>query len=190
MQVNKDAFDKFVLTNGESYPYCDVRITRQKFHCKWLMLASGAILNPVLSSSFDAETCMHLILTKTAFPLSNDASHVMDVLDKWGKKYNPIWFEDVCCLFNKWHRQGKPLCREYTFYHVLRIRIEKRLQAAVPVEAIAVKDSIFVSWHQHFVVDYVIHQDDFWRIACNSFHFVQDRIDQYHASPAEVMSSP
>ena len=102
-------FKEFYERVKSCFPYNDLKVTRNRFHTKWLLMSCKtnpcilfyhAKVYPLLCTTVEAEVVQHLITTQQGLPLPPDFSAVMDCMFHWGRSISWSWYERTLELIN------------------------------------------------------------------------------------------
>ena len=98
---NDAGFRHFLERYKDTFPYNDVRVTRNGIHSKWLLLERNAPLGirfytgslfAVLAQTIDAEIVKQLIISRRALPMPDDFSLLLDRMYFWGRSVSFHWY--------------------------------------------------------------------------------------------------
>ena len=136
MLVTPKEFTSFLCDNGSQFPYKDCRVTRSRFHVRWLLIKQHkekhlrAIFpwKAISSRTFENDTVTHLIVTKQAIPLPPDMSEIMDTMAVWGEKYDVEWHHRVVDYLAFLCTDNHQFDRQHLFHHCLEYMIDLMLQ--------------------------------------------------------------
>jgi hypothetical protein len=100
MRVSTTAlFDKFLINNGQLFPYSRLRATRNSFYCKWIMQKGYSELGltyyfPTMANSLPG-SLLHAISIDGANPIPPELTGIMEDMFWWGKTQSYVWYERV-----------------------------------------------------------------------------------------------
>ena len=191
--VTKEAFEAFMVENGNKFPYNAVRTTRTSFITSWLLFC-GSVRNgdtlfrpspiyAVPSSCFDLNSITSLIVDQVAVPLPFEFGEIMNSLNWWGARINGAWEQDVLNIFGKllMPRELAGPSRKDLFYYCL-----KRLMCRM-VQYRPNKVQLLDNW-AHYYDDYLYQpRSEFFSIATESIRWMEYRMmwglaTPYHAA--------
>ena len=101
------SFKEFMFTEGNKFPYNNLKVTRNGIHPRWLLTegsySSGSLLRTrnfflIPSSSLPKKTVQRLILDKAVLPLPDDFCDVVDCMETWGRSLSYRWEQEVLKL--------------------------------------------------------------------------------------------
>ena len=174
MMFNKEAF-KLMATATDSYPYNEIRTTRQGFLTSWLLVRIHQGEQPrfrprrrkqaIHTSSLDKDTVTHLIVSGQALPVPQDYCDVLDVLDWWGRRISQSWYESVvemmyCDLYN-----GQKVDRGCLFKNCISFHMNDMADDAVGLD----RSWIILCWHNFFDHTYMYDTKDFFFVPFGPF---------------------
>ena len=102
-------FKEFYERVKRQFPYNDLKVTRSRFHTKWLLMTCKtdpsilfyhAKYYPLLCSTCNAEVVQHLIVTEQGLPLPPVFCHVIDCMFHWGRSISWTWYCKTLELIN------------------------------------------------------------------------------------------
>ena len=180
--VDKDAFK--LMAMGATYPYNEIRATRQGFIATWLILEAtqpttirfkaGTKL-ALHTSCVDNSTSTHLIVTKQGMPLPQDYSDIMDCMDWWGRTISPRWHENVTEYMYYKLKSGDKLSREKLFKQCIEFHISDRLNSELTINQESAP-WIEQQWSYFFDRTYEFDSKDFFDCAVRSIQFMRNRV--------------
>ena len=109
MRVDTERFKRFYNSVKDQFPYNDVRVSRNRFDVKWVLMTCktdpGILfhhgkLYPLLCSTVEADIVQHLIISKQALPLPHDFCLLMDCMFYWGRSLHGPWYNKTLELIN------------------------------------------------------------------------------------------
>jgi hypothetical protein len=94
------AFNRFLLDNGQSYPYSRLRATRSSFFCKWIMTKGYGTTGvteyfPVLANTYPNVLLLDMIISGRAKPFPPEISQMMDHMYWWGRHKDLEWYDEA-----------------------------------------------------------------------------------------------
>jgi hypothetical protein len=101
-----DAFNRFLLDNGQTYPYSRLQATRGSFFCKWVMTKGYSVAGvteyfPVLANSHSNAVLLEMIQNGEAKPLPPELSEIMDQMHWWGVHRSLHWYDEVVVMLDE-----------------------------------------------------------------------------------------
>jgi len=160
MLVSKATLQDFMKAKIDSFPYEDIKVTRNHFHPKWILLteraktpgAGNPISQPMSATVLEQDTLDYLIVSEEAIPLPDSICAVLDYMDVFGKKKYYQWYQEVVeaiadlirkrCALPQWHLY-------LTFIHLLVDHLLDSIDS-IPVH---VNEHISYTWKDEIVVD-------------------------------------
>ena len=136
MLVDTTKLKAFMMTEGQSFPYNDLRVTRKALHPKWLLLESantGSFCRTrnffvIPSSSLPKATVQALIIEKAVMPLPLDFSEVVDYMETWGRDLSFRWEQEVLNLMaNRYLRKGRNPGRKQLYLDCITILVKQKV---------------------------------------------------------------
>ena len=99
IMTKSSAFKLFMKRHSDEFPYSHLRMTRRRYHCKWVLFVNDRWNYRDLQSGFAlVETkCISkslinlLIITASCLPLPPDYNDLADVMPTWGRSIDPNW---------------------------------------------------------------------------------------------------
>ena len=191
---------RFLLENGSRHPYNDILITRNRMHVQWLMLftsprpPNGLIdRHPIVvpTTTFDADTVQHLLLTKQALPVPNVVSKVIDCMEDWGKEYDLEWYNEVVNLIAYLLSNQTVLTQEELFYDLLEFKINALIYEYIGLNEHVTATRIFDLWKDKFHYDFCYNGvRDFKQAAVASFATVMIQVNAYLQVQTLLQNTP
>ena len=189
----------FLQEHGRVFPYSDILKTRRRFYTGWLLMeepARGANMTPwcraVPSSLFSQDTSTHLLVTMQALPATPVMSEILDVrMDCWGRKNCNMWYQSVLQYLVSLCKS--PTAMTVSQYDIMHRCIGYRIESLSTEcfgrtlsfsEYMTLMDAWSLSFDMDYYAEGTPKQNQFFKLAVRSFHFVRDVADEERASAA------
>ena len=181
MLTTKEALDIFFEELGGHYPYNQVKKTRNKIYCKWLMLTrfhqdnnewQNSRNTVVSASSFDYETLQHMIISRSALPLTPDMDKVMDWMFQWGRTVSPWWYNNVVWVLYFKLINGFEISKYELFMQCMTWKITRKLEQRHFQPGSEAYHHIYTGWTLVFPHYYNQEDPDFHKLYIKSVQFI------------------
>jgi len=199
---SKKAFTAFYEEVKNKFPYKDVRITRQSFNTKWLLMNtnidhgipfhdSRVVL--LQASALSQDIIQHIIMRGQGVPLPQDFTVVVDSMVGWGRSINAEWYyrfldylDYIVCMedLDRRNYSSRQFC-----YDVIHMRVHQMLNDSFEGdhEAVARTRQQWVNYFWESVVPQIA-TNDFYSMAQNSFDFTLGMIDDEREATQEYIA--
>jgi hypothetical protein len=179
--ASTQAFRKFLLENSNTYPYCNLKQTRNSFFCKWVMVR-GLDLDseeyfPVPANSLPNGVLLDLVRSGFGKPLPPNISDIMDSLFRWGRIKDYIWYDESVEVIGDalWEEE------EVDYKHLVRTLISMQVRGMI-FEFFRgsnfAAELLYFDWLVWFGATYNIAPKNFQGMAQYSFEYVKWSIGQ------------
>jgi len=152
MHVSKSTFDSFCGANAAEHPFNSIRITRNAFHCKWLVSKSRGDTSIfrvnryhlIPTSALSLDTVNSIVVNGNAFPIPTDLNDAIDTMEWWGRRVSPMWEQTLLNLLMEDYFKDKntPVVRHQCFSFVAIL-----LQERIREQNVATEDFDNVMFH-------------------------------------------
>jgi hypothetical protein len=192
MHLVRKEFHAFLIDNASKYPYNDVRLTRKKVYTKWLISNRKTRLGEVPrllpthhaipSSTLDEGTVQALIVTKEMYPATAVMCEVLDWMECWGRRKDPLWYTQIVNWFYfllSHHIQlaDRTLLKDCIQYRVRHICYES-------IESLTAThlSSLIANWQDYFDAEYHEYSHRFFDLAVGSSKYIKIKCEQHQTS--------
>jgi hypothetical protein len=186
------AFSHWLWHNSALYPYSNLKVTRNSFFCKWVML-KGQHMDieeyfPVPANSVPNGLLLAMISSGSAKPIPPELSDIMDDLYSWGMGRNIEWYRDCIDVLG----DALWIDREEEYKVFVRYLIGMEVKAIILQYfhgSTMASHLLYSNWLDWFNVTYSNGPKSFHGMAKYSFEYVNWSIAQvnYHAfSPVAI----
>lgn len=204
-KMSADRFKVFYERYKDTFPYNQVRVTRNSIHSKWLLMGckhpgimfyTGRLF-ATLSETMDKATVDCLIVSRKAVPLPDDFCTVMDSMYFWGRCISFQWYRKTLELLNYFLRQGDcefqrgTNMKTYLYREVIGIRVQQRIQMSFA----GGNTALYEAWRKHYKERINSGETEFFGLAVSSFQFLSNEMtslefeSQYHADSSMTVVS-
>ena len=201
MRIVASAQFKEWLVQHTAYPYSHLKMTRQSFKCKWVILraplksaaeipAMSTQCFSVLASCYSPRILEMMIMEKVAVPLPREMAFVMDAMHAWGQSKHYNWYCGVMDLIASWLDLEMEVPQKTVMRACIGLEVKSLISTYFPYN-IGTGNQIYSKWYKFFETDYKTAPEDFQALAISSFDYVNWAIAQvnYHAVQPAVVSS-
>jgi hypothetical protein len=195
--LTNPAFNKFLLENGQAYPYSRLQVTRNSFWCKWVMLQGHSYMTglvqyfPTLANSFSNGVLLDMIQSGEAKPMPLALGCIMDSMHLWGREKDIQWYYRVVFILSRTMDVGvEHITRDFV-RNLISLQITKLIQPYYDVFTLGF-NMLYNEWIDWFNDNYKI--DEFankpfcfrW-VAIKSFDEMEVIINEVvHGIPRDV----
>jgi hypothetical protein len=151
-----DAFNSFLLANGLTYPYSQLKPTRNSFFCKWIMTKGHDNVTeyfPVLANSFSHQVLLEMITTGMAKPFPPELSEIMDHMHWWGKHKSIDWFDSVVQLSDAVLNKEEDIRRSELVRVMIIPQVLAEIRAHFSFDSVA-EHLLLLEWTKFFDITY------------------------------------
>jgi hypothetical protein len=153
-----DAFNQFLLDNGQSYPYSRLQATRNSFFCKWIMTKGHGNTGvteyfPVLANTYPNILLLDMIMSGRAKPFPKELSQVMDHMHWWGKKQSLEWYESVVVLMDDALNRNGEIERKELVSILISPMVLEKINVYFASDSIA-EHLLMLEWMKWFTMTY------------------------------------
>ena len=188
--VTSAAFKRFMDKAEGEYPYCDLRVTRSNYHCKWLLLKAPK--SATLRSKRGAHYVLHssclpkkiqrdMIRSGTAFPLPPHYDDVVDCIETWGRDMKKGWDQNVYEYMYESIHDGDS--KRVLFGECIFLLIRAKVNAYFPNGT--TRDNIMQGWVDYYEFTFEDVTQDFSLLTIDSINFV-DWLIGIHREDSQV----
>ena len=187
MNVDTESFKLFYNRVKDQFPYNQLRVTRNRFHVKWLLMTCdtdpGILfhhgrLYPLLCKSMKSQVVQHLIITEQAMPLPQSFSLLMDSMYYWGRSLSGTWFNKTLELINFYLLNSEldaatPAATDL-YCDVIQMRVVQMLHTHFRNG----HSGIAEAWLQHYNEQVLRGNNQFFSLAVSSIQFTKYKINE------------
>jgi hypothetical protein len=176
------AFNKFLMDNGQSYPYSRLHATRNSFFCKWLMQKGQSRLGltyyfPTMANSLRV-SLLDAIAIDGAKPIPPELFGIMDDMFWWGKTRSYEWYERLVDLLGLVLDDGEEIDIRSLVRELIGLRVAAILKEYFAVDSLAFsllydKYSEWFFWTYDVMDFYHGHKYPFRTMAETSFEYIE-----------------
>ena len=179
-------FKEFYERHKNKFPYNDVKVTRNRYHAKWLLVScktDPSILFfhckcfPLLCSTVNPEIVQHMILSKEGIPLPDDFSHLLDCMYYWGRGISAPWYKKTLELINFYLNNSGLNRSNFTATHLYFDVIEMRVLQLINSHFTHGHSAIHDQWRLRYTELVNSGNTDFFSLTVRSFRYVDAIID-------------
>ena len=195
MKVNTKRFREFYERVRDTFPYNNIRVTRNRFHTKWLLMysktPSGILFYhkkyyPLLCTTLDSDIVQYIIITEQGIPLPHDISVLMDCMFYWGRSLSGPWYDKTLELINFYISCSDLNVSTFSATELYFDVIQMRVVLLINNHFAHGNSFVVEGWMEHYrsLIDRGI--TDFFELAVSSFQYTKRAIDELeHDSDTE-----
>jgi len=184
MAPTKEALRRFILDNSNVYPYNEVKCTRNGYYCKWVILQSqgrntdiirvgAGYLYAVPTACFDNDTLQQMLISKAAFPLSNESQDIEDCMSIWGRNISERWHQLVLNFLCT----NKKRTRKDLYRLCIQIRVDDLIRDRLHLQPV-LAHLVILQWYVAFDDIYDFITKEYFELCMRSFHYVVVKINK------------
>ena len=187
MKVDTKRFKEFYERVRDTFPYNNIRVTRNRFHTKWLLMrckTNPGILfyhkkyYPLLCTTLEADIVQQIIITEQGIPLPHDISVLMDCMFHWGRSLSGPWYDKTLELINFYVNcsdlNGSTFCATQLYFDVIQMRVVHLISDHFA------HGNTFITegWMAHYRSLIERGTTDFFELAVSSFQYTKAAIEE------------